>query len=167
MNFKQNFIYLNFIGNNGTIELSEYLTYHDVISNGTLNEKRDQNFRMFNLDQDSRVTYQEFESFTAKILDMYSRTNLEEIGIDEGRVRKIFNEIATDGKDYFTFPDYTEALDKNPDLFIWLESPKEMLNDILNEQESEYSKQFVDDTLDLSNKYVSSTENAINQILIL
>lgn len=60
--------------NGGFIDLNEYLAYNDVIAHGTVQEKRNQNFRMFNLVQDSTVTYDEFESFVIKILDMYSRT---------------------------------------------------------------------------------------------
>jgi Ca2+-binding EF-hand superfamily protein len=61
------------------IDLEEYLTYNDVISHGTTEEKREQNFAMLNDNRDSVVSYEEFEGFVIQILDMYSRTVSEKI----------------------------------------------------------------------------------------
>lgn len=147
------------------IDLEEYLTYNDVISNGTTREKREQNFTMLNDDKDNFVTYEEFEGFVIQILDMYSRTVSEKINANKEMIRDIFDQIATKGKNQFSFEEYLKALEKNPNLFIWLERPKEMLNDILNEQEGHYSRQFVDDTLDLLFRYIATTEYAMKKIV--
>jgi hypothetical protein len=147
------------------IDLEEYLTYNDIISNGNIKEKREQNFAMLNDNRDSVVTYDEFEQFVFNILDMYSRTISEKINANKKMVRDIFDKIARRGKDSFTFEDYMEALDRDPNLFVWLEKPKEMLNELLNEQEGHYSKKFVDETIDLMFKYIATTEFAMKRIL--
>jgi Ca2+-binding EF-hand superfamily protein len=147
------------------IDLEEYLTYNDIISNGNIKEKREQNFAMLNDNKDSVVTYDEFEQFVFNILDMYSRTISEKINANKKMVRDIFDKIARRGKDSFTFEDYMEALERDPNLFVWLEKPKEMLNEILNEQEGHYSKKFVDETIDLMFKYIATTEFAMKRIL--
>jgi hypothetical protein len=147
------------------IDLEEYLTYNDIISNGDVKEKREQNFTMLNDNRDSVVTYDEFEEFVFKILDMYSRTISEKINANKEMIRDIFDKIAKRGCDSFTFEDYMHALDANPNLFIWLEKPKEMLNEILNEQEGQYSKKFVDETIDLMFRYIATTEFAMKRIL--
>ena len=126
--------------NDHAISLEEYLSYNDVISNGTTIEKREQNFRMLNQNKDSTVTYSEFEDFVLKILDMYSRSVSEKIDTNREMIREVFDRIAKRGKNEFTFEDYVKALDKDPDLFGWLERPKEMLNDLLNHEEGKYSK---------------------------
>lgn len=146
------------------IDLEEYLTYNDVISNGTIEEKREQNFTMINDNKDTVVTYDEFEEFVTRILDMYSRSVSEKISTNKQMIRDIFEQIARPGKDSFTFEDYTKALKEKPNLFVWLERPKEMLNDILNEQEGSYSKRFVDETLDMLFKYIATTEFAMKRI---
>lgn len=148
-----------------TIDLNEYLTYNDIISHGSVKEKRDQNFTMLNDNKDLIVTYEEFEDFVIRILDMYSRTVSEKINANKKTIKEIFNKIASPGKNSFTFEDYQRALDNDPNLFIWLERPKEMLNQILDECEAKYSKQFVDNTIDLMFKYISTTEYAMKQIL--
>ena len=95
---------------------------------------------MINENKDSVVTYDEFELFVFKILEMYSRTVSEKINANKEMIRDVFDQIAPGGQDFFTFDNYMNALDKNPDLFVWLEKPKEMLNELLNEQEGNYSK---------------------------
>jgi hypothetical protein len=79
-------------------------------------------------------------------------------------IRDIFDKIASSKSDEFTFEEYMEALKKDPKLFVWLEHPKEMLNDILNEQEGQYTKKFVDETLDLMFRYIATTEYAFKRI---
>ena len=147
--------------NDEVIDLSEYLTYNDIISHGTVEEKRDQNFRMFNLNRDTQVTYDEFEDFSIKILDMYSRTVSEKIKTNRKQIKEIFDKIARPGNDFFTFEDYKNSLDNDAGLFIWLERPKEMLHEILNEEEGEYSKQFVDETLELFFTFIANVEVAM------
>jgi Ca2+-binding EF-hand superfamily protein len=147
------------------IDLDEYLTYNDIITHGSVKEKRDQNFNMLNDNKDLVVSYEEFENFVIQILDMYSRTVSEKINANKDMIKEIFNKIAKHGKSSFTFDDYVRALDNDPNLFIWLEKPKEMLNQILNESEANYSKQFVDNTLDLLFRYISTTEYAMKQII--
>ena len=145
------------------ITLEEYLSYNDVISNGTTIEKREQNFRMLNDNKDSIVTYSEFEDFVLKILDMYSRSVSEKIDTNREMIREVFDRIAKRGKNEFTFEDYVKALEKDPDLFGWLERPKEMLNEILNQEEGKYSKHFVNDLIDILFKYITTTELAMKQ----
>ena len=147
------------------IDLNEYLSYNDIILNGSVKEKREQNFTMLNENKDSVVSYKEFEDFVFKILEMYSRTVSEKINANKKMIRDIFDKIAPRGRDSFTFDDYMKALDRDPNLFVWLEQPKEMLNEILNEHESQYSKKFVDGTLDLLFRYIATTEYAMKRVL--
>lgn len=147
------------------IDLEEYLTYNDVISYGSTREKREQNFNMLNDNKDSVVTYDEFKGFVIQILDMYSRTASEKINASEGMIRDIFDKIANKDPESFTFDEYIKALEKNPNLFIWLERPKEMVNDFLSEQEGQYSKKFVDETLDYLFRYIKTTEYAMKKII--
>lgn len=151
--------------NNRMIDLEEYLTYNDIILNGSVTQKREQNFAMINDNMDTVVSYQEFETFVIRILDMYSRTVREKIDANKEMIDEIFYKIAPKGTDSFTFEQYMKALDTNPNLFIWLERPKEMLNDILNKEEGKYSKKFVDEILGLFFKYIATTEYSMKRIL--
>ena len=126
-------------------------------------KNREQNFRMLNDNKDSIVTYNEFEDFVLKILDMYSRSVSEKIDTNREMIREVFDKIAKRGKNEFTFEDYVKALEKDPDLFGWLERPKEMLNEILNQEEGKYSKHFVNDLIDILFKYITTTELAMKQ----
>lgn len=118
---------------NGTITLEEYLNFNNVISNGSIKEKRQQNFSMFQEDLKPQVTYLEFENFVIQTLDMYSRSVSEKINTNLEMIREIFDKIAKDTNDYFTFDDFEEALDKTPNLLVWLEKPKEMFNDMIED----------------------------------
>lgn len=144
--------------NDKFIDLEEYLTYNDIILNGTIAQKREQNFAMINDNKDTLISYEEFETFVIRILDMYSRTVSEKINANKEMIEDIFYKIAPKGTNSFTFEHYMKALDSNPDLFIWLERPKEMLSEILNKEEGNYSKKFVDHILNLFFKYIATTE---------
>jgi len=134
---------------------------------GQSRKNREQNFAMLNDNRDSVVSYDEFEEFVFRIMDMYSRAVSEKINENKDMIKEIFTQIAQEGKDSFTFDEYMKALDRNPDLFIWLEKPKEMMNEILNKQEGQYSKKFVDETMDLMFKYIATTEYAMKRIIKL
>ncbi|CAI2385000.1 unnamed protein product [Moneuplotes crassus] len=150
---------------NNKIDLEEYITYNNVILNGTISEKREQNFSMIDDNTDAVVTKEEFQKFVINILDMYSKADRERIESNKGMIDEVFEKIVPPGKAEFTFDDYMKALEDNPDLFIWLERPKEMLSDILNKEEGKYSKKFVDDLIDLFFKYIATTEFSIRKIL--
>ena len=51
------------------------------------------------------------------------------------------------------YENYCKAIDKNPGLFDWLEKPKEMINDILNEKI--YEKENVDKLLSLVFEFIN------------
>lgn len=139
----------------GKITLGQYLDFNDIMMHGTEEEKKKQNYRMLDIKGEGIITYESFEEFIFNILDMYHQTLSQKVETERESIKKKFYEISG-GKDILTYADYSRALDKNPRLFDWLERPKEMVNDILNEKM--YEKETMNKLLSLVYEYIANTK---------
>lgn len=144
--------------NSNFISLGEYLDFNDVMLFGTEEEKKRQNFRMLDIKGNGVIDYESFEEFIFNIIDMFHQTLSQKVETERDSIKFKFYEISG-GKEEITYVEYSKALDKNPLLFDWLERPKEMVNDILNEKK--YEKETVDKILDLVYEYIQSTKNKL------
>ena len=115
-------------------------------------KNKHQNFKMININNEKVISYKSFEEFIFNILDMYHQTLSQKVDADRDSIKRKFYEISN-GKETLSYEDYYKALDKNPRLFDWLEKPKEMIHDILNE--TIYEKENVDKLIKLVFDYIS------------
>ena len=67
---------------------------------------------------------------------------------------EIFERIAGEEWERFTFSDYTLALEEDESLFDWLEKPKSMMHNVLSERKGLYSREFVTELLDSIFEYL-------------
>lgn len=78
---------------------------------------------------------------------MYSETLSQKVDANTAQLLGVFNFISND-RDSFGFDDYNWALDEDEQLFDWLERPKEMMQQLLTEDDRIYDWEFVDNLLD-------------------
>jgi len=78
---------------------------------------------------------------------MYSETLSQKVDANTAQIIGVFNFISND-RDTFGFDDYNWALDEDEELFDWLERPKEMMQQMLTEDDRIYDWEFVDNLLD-------------------
>ena len=107
---------------------------------------------MLDIKGEGVITYASFEEFIFNILDMYHQTLSQKVEAEHDSIKRKFYEISN-GKETLTYDDYCKAIDKNPRLFDWLEKPKEMIHDIMNE--TIYEKENVDKLLNLVFEYIN------------
>lgn len=81
------------------------------------------------------------------MLHMYSETLSQKVDANTAQIIGVFNFISNDW-DTFGFDDYNRALDEDEELFDWLERPKEMMQQMLTEDDRIYEREFVDNLLD-------------------
>jgi len=139
----------------GTINLGEYLDFNDIMMHGDEDEKKQQNFKFMDIKGQGEITLDGFEEFIFNILDMYHQTLSAKVETERDNIKKKFYDISG-GKEKLTYKEYCKALDKNPKLFEWLERPKEMVNDIINEKM--YQKETVNKLLHMVGDFISTTK---------
>lgn len=139
----------------GSITLGEYLDFNDIMMHGNEEEKKRQNFKFMDIKDEKVITLESFEEFIFNILDMYHQTLSQKVETERDNIKKKFYEISG-GKEQLTYHDYSKALEKNPKLFEWLERPKEMVNDILNEKV--YQKDTVNRMLNLVSDFITNAK---------
>ena len=93
------------------ITLRDYLIYQDKVMHGDETEKNDLSFRMLDLSDLGRVTFETYENFWSSYLYMYGQLFNFKVNIDaadKANARNAFNTIAQ-GAESFDFEKFQAA----------------------------------------------------------
>lgn len=94
---------------------------------------------------------------------MYSEQFGRKIEAQDDQINDVFDQICQ-GKPKFTFQDYSNALDENPDLFDWLEDPKDIMAHMMQDQQSSYKREEVESILTKVTEHLDYTKTVMERI---
>ncbi|CDW73973.1 phosphatidylinositol-4-phosphate 5-kinase family protein [Stylonychia lemnae] len=106
----------------GLISLEDYLIYNDIVSHGEEREKDFITFKIFDIQGQGKVAYDDFKVFWSQFIELYGEALQTRLQYEEELVQFAFKEIAGD-KQFFDFPAFEKAKSNNPQLLEWLEQP--------------------------------------------
>ena len=110
------------------ITLRDYLIYQDKVMHGLDTEKNDLSFRMMDLSDSGRVTFETYEKFWSSYLYMYGQLFNFKVNIDaadKANARNTFNTIAQ-GAESFDFEKFQTAKAQNPELLEWMDETNQL-----------------------------------------
>jgi EF hand len=104
----------------GLISLEEYLVYNDKIAHGTTQEKNFITFKMIDITNSGRVSFDDFKLFWSYFIQLYGEALQTKLQCEEETIKEIFYQISGN-RETFDFPRFENAKQHNPEIFEWLD----------------------------------------------
>ena len=121
----------------GLISLEDYLVYNDIIAHGTTQEKNFITFKMIDLSNAGRISYENFKCFWTYFIQLYGEALQTKLQCEEETIKEVFYEISGQ-KETFDFPRFESAKNQNPELFEWLDQPGNYMQEIVNDSQQKH-----------------------------
>ena len=119
-----------------SIELTDYVSYYDVIYHGIQSEKNLISFKMLDLSRSGRITFDTYEQFWKQFLLMYGELMNLKIEYNQQMhqaTQQAFSVIA-DGTTSFDFKMFERTRESNPELLEWIEEPESFIKNQIEGQ---------------------------------
>lgn len=104
----------------GLISLEDYLVYNDTIAHGTTQEKNFITFKMIDMTNSGRVSFEDFKKFWTYFIQLYGEALQTKLQCEEETIRDVFYQVSN-YKETFDFPRFESAKNNHPELFEWLD----------------------------------------------
>ncbi len=93
----------------------------DVLTHGTSEEKAAVSFQILDIDDDSIVSFKDFNNAVMSVLDMWYTMTGSQVRLSECTVRYLFNKIDENGDGQVSLAEYVHALEEKSDMFDWFD----------------------------------------------
>lgn len=138
------------------ITFEEFATIMDIYQNGSVEEKNEFSFSLFDENQDGLISLEDMYVVMKKFMSHWSTLQGSATVVDKKALQRIFDQIDVNGDGDISLSEYKNVLRTNPGLFEWFN----ILNNISN---IEISQEMSKDEESKSN--ISSAPQSIKQKL--
>ena len=149
-------IFYAFSSNHKEITICEYLKYIDIYHNGDDRERCTVTCKIMDLNNDGKITFEEFDDYLRLIINAIKKINLGDFNIlTKDEIKILFYKIS-EGNEFFTYNQFENLYKEKPELLSWIDYFKNNKDDVLL---------IVDDNIiDLLNLYNNFFCDFINEI---
>eukprot|EP01022_Parablepharisma_sp_SALTPOND_P000972 TRINITY_DN105364_c0_g1_i1.p1 TRINITY_DN105364_c0_g1~~TRINITY_DN105364_c0_g1_i1.p1 ORF type:complete len:412 (+),score=50.36 TRINITY_DN105364_c0_g1_i1:1868-3103(+) len=93
----------------------------DVLTHGTLEEKAAISFSIVDIDSDSKITFNDFQTAVLSILEMWYTMTGSQVRLSERTLQYLFNKIDLNNDGEVSIDEYIHVLNQKSDMFNWFE----------------------------------------------
>lgn len=128
----------------------------EILTYGTPDEKAHISFRIVDLDEDSRISYEDFRLVVLRVLSMWYTITGSQVKLPDRTIRSLFNKLDVGRKGVINADEYVELLVHEEDIFDWFDI---LNNEYLHTNSCEEKKKCVDQ------KSISQINSQVTEML--
>ena len=107
--------------NDGHISMEEFATILDIYQNGSVDEKNEFSFGLFDVQCEGEINFEEMYFVMKKFMSHWNSLQGQTTHVDREALKRIFDTIDVDYNNSISLEEYKQVLRKMPNLFSWFD----------------------------------------------